>query len=330
MVSRVLNTGLGVALAVGLGLYLWVNAQVKPVGPGEARVIHIPTGAGTGEILTRLEGQGLIRNAFACRVGLERWHLAGRLQAGYYELSPTMSAREITERIASGKQATVKVTFPEGFTVKQIAERVAEKGLMQADAFLAEATPATVVGSGFEVKGDSLEGYLFPATYVFEYGSTPEDVIWQMAEGFRARVAVGMADDLRRSKRSLADIVTIASLIEREARIGKDRPLISGVIHNRLRKGMRLQVDATVLYALGEHKGRVTYEDLKVDSPFNTYRHKGLPPHPICNPGEASIRAALRPAKTEYLFYVARPDGSHVFTRTYAEHQQAIRAIRGG
>jgi UPF0755 protein len=139
-----------------------------------------------------------------------------------------------------------------------------------------------------------------------------------------------MADDLRRSKRSLADIVTIASLIEREARIGKDRPLISGVIHNRLRKGMRLQVDATVLYALGEHKGRVTYEDLKVDSPFNTYRHKGLPPHPICNPGEASIRAALRPAKTEYLFYVARPDGSHVFTRTYAEHQQAIRAIRGG
>ena len=325
-----MNWALALVIAGGLGVHFWVNAQLKPVGPGEPRVVHVPPGLSTGEILTLLHDEGLTRSPFAVRVGLHRWHLAGKLQAGYYELAPTMSAREIAERIASGKQATAKVTFPEGFTVKQIAARLAEKGLIEEDAFLAEATPAILVGSGLHLKGDSVEGYLFPATYVFEYGSTPEDVVWQMAEEFRRRTVEGMADDLRNSKRPLADIVTVASLIEREARVEKDRPLIASVIYNRLKKGMRLQIDATVLYALGEHKDRVTHQDLQVDSPFNTYRHKGLPPHAICNPGEASIRAALRPAKTDYLFYVARPDGSHKFTRTYAEHLKAIRAIRGG
>ncbi len=327
---RVATAALAALVALGVGLHFWVNAQLRPVGPGEPRVVQVPKGAGTGAILEHLKGEGLNRSPFAFRVGLERWHLAGKLKAGYYELAPTMSARQIAEVIASGKQATVKVTFPEGFTVKQIAERLAEKGLGQETDLLAAATPDVVVGSGLHLTGDSLEGYLFPATYVFEYGSEPQALFGTLAEGFGERVVAGMAADLRQSKRPLADIVTVASLIEREAKVGKDRPLIASVIYNRLKKGMPLQIDATVLYALGEHRERVTYQDLKVDSPFNTYRHKGLPPHPICNPGEASIRAALHPAQTSYLFYVARADGSHVFTRTYEEHLKAIRAIQGG
>ena len=125
-------------------------------------------------------------------------------------------------------------------------------------------------------------------------------------------------------------MITIASLIEREARVEKDRALISAVIHNRVKKGMRLDIDATVLYALGEHKDVITREDLRIDSPFNTRRYKGIPPHPIASPGEASVRAALNPASVDYLFYVAKPDGSHVFTRTNAEHERAKRAIREG
>jgi UPF0755 protein len=265
---------------------------------------------------------------------VRRWGLAGKLKAGYYRLAPTMSAREIAEKIASGEVATEKVTFPEGFTVRQIAERLAEKGLCSEQDFLAAAIPANASGvplpTGNSLSAQSLEGYLFPATYVFEYGRKPSALVREMTGAFRSRVVQGMSDDLAHSGRTLHETVTVASMIEREAKVEKDRPLIASVIYNRLKKGIPLQIDATVLYALGEHKERITGKDLQVDSPFNTYGHKGLPPHPICNPGEASIRAALRPAKTDYLYYVARPDGSHAFTKTYAEHLKAIRAIRGG
>lgn len=241
-----------------------------------------------------------------------------------------MSAREIAYAIASGKTATVKLTIPEGFTLRQIAERVGGTGLCTTEEFLTAAVPAAAGAAGIPGKPDSLEGYLFPATYVLDYGAPSEKIVAEFLRAFRERVVDGMADDLARSKRPLHEIVTIASLIEREARVEKDRPLISSVIYNRLRIGMKLQIDATVLYALGEHKDRVLYEDLRVDSPFNTYRNPGLPPHAIASPGEASLRAALNPAETDYLFYVAKPDGSHLFTRTYEEHLQAIETVREG
>jgi len=304
------------------------------VGSGEARVVQIPIASDTLDIGARLQHEGLIRSAFAFQVGVRRWGLAGKLKAGYYRLAPTMSAREIAEVIASGEQATEKVTFPEGFTVKQMAERLGETGLCSEQDLLAAAVPANVsdvpLPTGNSLAAQSVEGYLFPATYIFEYGTEPPALVREMTKAFRSRVIRGMAADLAHSHYTLHEIVTVASMIEREARVEKDRPLVASVIYNRLQKGWKLEIDATVLYALGEHKKRVTRKDLQIDSPLNTYRHKGLPPHAICNPGEASIRAALHPAKTDYLFYVAKPDGSHVFTRTYAEHRKAIRAIRGG
>ena len=304
------------------------------MGAGEARVVEVPIASGTLDVGARLQHEGVIRSAFAFEVGIHRWGLAGKLQAGYYRLAPTMSAREIAEVIASGKQATEKVTFPEGFTIKQMAERLDKTGLCSEQDFLAAAVPTNAsdvpLPTGNSLSAQSVEGYLFPATYVFEYGTEPAALVRQMAEAFRSRVIEGMAGDLARSHYMLHEVVTVASMIEREARVERDRPLIASVIYNRLRKGMPLQIDATVLYALGEHKERVTLKDLEVDSPFNTYDRKGLPPHPICNPGEASIHAALRPARTDYLFYVAKPNGSHVFTRTYEEHLKAISAIRGG
>jgi UPF0755 protein len=318
-----------VVVAVSVAL-AYVIVLSKPVGPGETRIVGVPDGAGAAQIAGILKREGLIRSEFTFRLAVHRHGLAGKLRAGHYELSPAMSPREIAGRLAEGRVATVKVTIPEGFTAAQAARKVDEAGLCSADAFLAPAVIEKIRDGNPFVTNDRLEGYLFPDTYIVELGSKPEQIVQQMVDNFHQQVIVGMERDLRASRYPLEEVVTIASMIEREARVPEDRALIASVICNRLARDMRLQIDATVIYALGEHRERLTYEDLKVDSPFNTYRYKGLPLHPICSPGGASLRAALRPAKTDYLYYVAKPDGSHVFTGTYEEHQRAIRAIRGG
>jgi len=181
----------------------------------------------------------------------------------------------------------------------------------------------------FAPAGESLEGYLLPETYEFAYGTAAEDLVRRMVEELDRQFVKPNADAIAASKLSLHEIVTLASLVEREAKVAADRAKIAGVLTNRLSRGMKLQCDATVQYALGEHKPRLTFADLKVDSPYNTYLHAGLPPGPIACPGIASLRAALQPERTDALFYVARPDGSHVFTRTYEEHLAAIAQIRG-
>jgi UPF0755 protein len=318
------------AVAFTVASRVWLRGKLAPAGADAPRIVQIPDGVGTLAIARLLREEGLIQDELAFRLGLKQWDLAGQLKAGYYRLSPAMSAEEIARCLAEGRVATEKVTVPEGFTVAQIADRVEEAGLCSAEDLLSPAVVQKVRKTSSFVKNDRLEGYLFPDTYVIEYGLAPEAIVQQMVDDFRQRVLVGMAEELEASRYSLAEVVTVASMIEREARVEKDRPLIASVIYNRLKKGMRLQIDATVIYALGEHRERLTYKDLKVDSPFNTYRRKGLPPHAICNPGEASLRAALKPAKTGYLYYVAKPDGSHVFTKTYEDHKRAIRAIRGG
>jgi UPF0755 protein len=189
------------------------------------------------------------------------------------------------------------------------------------------------------VPSQSLEGYLFPNTYLIVLDSNPKMIVGQMLQAFKSQVAEPLSSDVvetagndgaQARSRALYQAVVVASMIEREAKVEKDRPLISAVIWNRLRKGMKLEVDATVQYALGEHRGRLFYSDLAVISPYNTYRNPGLPPGPISNPGLASIKAALHPANVDYLYYVARPDGSHVFSHTLEEHNAAKARIRRG
>jgi len=176
---------------------------------------------------------------------------------------------------------------------------------------------------------DDREGWLFPDTYRFPVGASETSIAARMLSNFKERVSGPLADSVRASGRPLSEIVVIASLVEREARTDRDRPMIAGVIENRLRKGMRLEIDATVQYARGAHAARLLYRDLRVDSPYNTYRHAGLPPGPICNPGLPSLEAAARPARHDYLFYVLGKDGrNHEFSRTYAEHLERIRRIR--
>ena len=321
-----------IVLVLGGVAWSWFRSALQPAGEeSETQLVHVQR-EGLEALALQLEGEGLVQSATAFRL-MGAWRMRRHdetPQAGHYDLAPNMPAEEIWHMICSGKVATRKVTFPEGFTVAQMGERLAQVLGIDAEAFVAAAHGSRVTRRfDFKLPDMLLEGYLFPTTYSFRVDSQPEDIVAEMVATMDKVFATPYADEIARSGRSLHDLLTMASLVEREARKADERAVIAGVLYNRLKIDMKLQCDATVQYALPEHKSRLLYRDLEVDSPYNTYRYKGLPPGGICNPGLPSLEAALRPAEHDYLFYVARPDGSHVFTRTYADHQAAIRRIRG-
>jgi UPF0755 protein len=315
-------------LAVGLGA---AHSALRPLDPdGAGRVFEVAAGESLPEIARRLEEAGLVRSRLAVELVARSRDLAGRLQRGEYELSPALSPAEILEQIASGRVVTHEVSFPEGFTAVQFAERLARSGLAERDAFLALVRdPATPGLLG--VEGASLEGYLFPETYRFARGTAPIEIARAMVDQFRA-VWDGIAPLARERGLSMRDVVILASLVEKETGAPEERPLIASVFLNRLRRGMRLETDPSVIYGIADFDGNLRRRDLEnAANPFNTYRIPGLPPGPIANPGADALRAAVQPAKTEYLYFVSRNDGSHTFSKTYAEHLVAVnRYQRGG
>lgn len=323
-----------VALVVVAGILYTIQMLGPVTGDKNAPsvLVYIPPGKSARQIGRILARKHLIRSSlsfvFASRMG----GLSGQMHTGHYELSPAMPPRQIAALMALGETAQGIVTVPEGFTVRQIARRLAEHGLANEQQFLAL---AQTQGRAFHVRGwtppdDNLEGYLFPDTYSVPKGASPRDIVQMMLENFDRRVAGPHRAELDKFPGGLPAAVTLASLVEREAEVDSDRPLIAAVYLNRLKIGMRLQCDATVQYALPEHKTRLHYSDYRVDSPYNTYLRSGLPPTPIANPGLPSIEAALHPASADYLFYVAGPGGRHVFTKTLNEHQQAVAHVRAG
>ncbi len=325
-----------IVLAVALGVAcLYYGWGLRPADPrGEARLIYLPPGQGVWAMASVLRREGVVRSAPAFYIAYRlqmRKGQGGKLPGSYFDISPADSVPTIISTRLQ-EPAVRRVTFPEGFSMRQMAERIGSSDLLISEqAFVQAARPDTVKGAvAFRLPKSSLEGYLFPDTYEFPVGTQAGDVIREMVKTFQAKFYHANEQRIGRSAQSLHELVTIASLIEREAKLDKDRRLISSVIHNRLRKGMRLQIDATVQYALPRHKQRLLHSDLRIDSPYNTYLHAGLPPGPICNPGLACLEAALNPAQSDYLYYVARPDGSHIFSTTYAEHLAAIKRARAG
>jgi UPF0755 protein len=330
--SRTVAVILAVLIVGGaLALGHWCRAQLAPVATsGQSQIVRIERGAGASRIARQLEAANLIRSAPALELYLAYSGLGRKLKAGAFELAPTMSGVEMVERIAAGQTGSRKITVPEGLRLEEIAERVADTGLATADEFIAAATPETMAGQvEFDLPKSSLEGYLLPETYEFALDTDARQIVLRMVRELEREFVTPNAEAIAASKLNLHEIITLASLVEREARVAEERATIAGVLTNRLDIGMKLQCDATVQYALDEHKPRLTFNDLKVESPYNTYLHKGLPPGPIAAPGLACLEAALHPARTDALFYVARPDGRHVFARTYEEHLAAIRTIRG-
>jgi UPF0755 protein len=275
-----------------------------------------------------------VRNALAFMLAARLDGKSGALKAGHYRFSGELSLEKVIGRLREGPNDTdadrVKVTIPEGYTLEQIASLLEDKGVVEKADFLQWTThPDKVSGisADFPLPKRSLEGYLFPDTYELPPHSAPLQVVNSMLMNFSKRFYRPYQQDIETKSGGLADIVNKASLIEREARAEEDRPRIAGVIENRLQAGMKLQLDATVLYGRA-HKSRVMDGDLKVESPYNTYLYAGLPPGPIANPGMNCLLAALHPERNTYLYYVARPNGRHIFTRTFPEHEAAVKQAR--
>jgi UPF0755 protein len=303
---------------------------LSPVDPqAPATIVVIRPGASTNEIGVLLQQAGVVRSASHFTIAARFRRTAYALREGEYRLSPAMPLLRVVDILARGEVVLHPLTIPEGYTTDQIVQTLVRGGLGGGPRLRA----LTRGGAGqFEydflrgVPGGSLEGYLYPDTYYIPRFLDERKVL-DLFLGHFAETVVPLWRDAG-TGRSLHEILTVASMVEREAKIPGDQPLIAGVIYNRLVRGWRLEVDATVLYALGEHKSVVTYEDLKVSSSYNTYLHAGLPPGPIANPGIGAIRAALHPARTDYFYYVARPDGSHAFSRTLSEHLANVRRYR--
>lgn len=320
------------SLAVVGGLIYTLQLLAPMTGNQNAPtvLVTIPPGKNARQIGEILARNHLIRKSYSFVLASRMDHLSGQMRAGRYELSPAMPPRQMAALMALGETASRVVTIPEGFTVQQIARRLAQQNLTDESAFLlaAQTQGRTFHSHGWTPPSGNLEGYLFPDTYDVPKGAKPREIVQMMLDNFHARVFVPVATEAASSPGGLADAVTLASLVEREAEVDSDRPLIAAVYSNRLRVGKRLECDATVQYALPGHKTRLYDRDLRVESPYNTYRHVGLPPTPIANPGLPSIEAALHPASVPYLYYVAGPGGRHIFSTTFAEHEAAIARVR--
>ena len=291
-------------------------------------LVKIPEGASVREIASILEERGLVRDAGKFVTAARILRLTERLQAGLYEFGPVFSEFEILTVLKSGVIAGRHLLIPEGYRAAQIA--VVLDGVLEIDAAeFMELVHDQEMTASFGIAAPSLEGYLHPDTYRMRIETSARDAIGMMVREtrrfFDAR-KVARAESLGMS---VNEVLTLASIVEAEAMFDRERTRISAVFHNRLRHGWRLEADPTVRYALGNYRRKLYFKDLDVDSPYNTYRNAGLPPGPVCSPGKASIQAALHPlAGTEEFFFVANGDGTHTFSKTFAEHVKAKERAR--
>lgn len=289
-----------------LAVCFWLASL--PVSEGDAEQVQfsVQKGDGSKDIALNLEKENLIKWAPVFRIYILAKGITGQLKAGEYLLSPSMTIPEIADKLVRGDVIKISVTIPEGFTVRQIEEKV-----------------------GFELPGDSLEGFLFPDTYQFSFGFSGKELVGAMKDNFDKKLTEDLREEIARQEKTIFEIVTMASLIEKEVISLEDKKLVSGILWKRLETGMLLQVDATLAYLSGQEGW--TFDEMRrdlaslkeVDSAYNTYKYLGLPPGPICNPGLDSIIAAIYPVESDYWYYLSTPQGETVFSKTLQEHNLA-------
>ncbi|MBI2502760.1 MAG: endolytic transglycosylase MltG [Candidatus Latescibacteria bacterium] len=324
---RYLQTGMPLVLLVLIApmVVWWYLSQ--PTGLVTPLEVTIPPGMAAHDIGALLEEKGLIRSA-AVFAWTARLHGQSEdLEAGIYLLKGTLSTPEVLRELLKAPLQLRRVTIPEGLASPQIAQLLQQNGLVDSARFAALVRDRDFARK-LGIEAPSLEGYLFPQTYMFNRTTTEEEIIRRMVEEFDKVFTGPFYARLDSLKLTRHQALTLASIVEREAVVRQERALIAGVFLARLERAMMLESCPTVEYALGYHKERLDAADLQVDSPFNTYRYPGLPPGPIANPGQAAIQATLFPAKTDYLYFVARGDGTHIFSRTNEQHEAAKRTIR--
>ncbi len=321
---RVVLGALAILVVVGLGGGLWLYRQVDPGGgPGAKVVVDVEPGTSVVGVAAQLAAKGVVSSARIFRIYL-KLEGAGTIQAGEYELRKNLSMGEARAALRRGPSIKFqKLTIPEGLTLDQIGDRVGALPGRNKQTFLAAARSGTVRSKWQPPGNSSLEGLLFPDTYLITDKEDDTAVLRRLVARFdQVADEVGLGAAAPPTHLGPYQLIVGASLVESEAKVPEDRPLIASVISNRLQKGMKLQIDATVLYALGGHKDRVLNKDLEVDSPYNTYKVDGLPPTPISAPGRASLEAMLHPADTTFLYYVLTDkSGKHAFATTPSEFE---------
>jgi UPF0755 protein len=291
--------------------------------PHERTSVVIPRGESFSGIVGALQQRGVLAHPLAFRILARMRNDEADVKAGEYAFAPHQTSDEILRQLVAGQaQVAIWVTIPEGFTAREVAQTLAERKLGSADTY-----DSLFLHDGIEIAGHrtpSLEGYLFPSTYLMPLDVTPAGAAKVMTDQFRKELPPDAEARARALGRSIPEVVTIASLVEREAKADDERALMAGVYYNRLRLGMPLEVDATIEYIFPEHRAVITKSDLAIQSPYNTYLRTGLPPTPIANPGKASLDAAFDPRASDYLYYVYKGDGHHAFARTLAEHNANV------
>ncbi|MDH7513316.1 MAG: endolytic transglycosylase MltG [Clostridiales bacterium] len=332
MFLRIVKAGLGLSLFLLLVGVVWlVRDLYEPrTLPGQNVLFDVEKGAGIKAVARRLDERGLIRSNLSFLAAYQLFYAPRKIKAGEYAFSSPVRVKDVLEDLVSGKIHLHAVTIPEGLTAREIAPLLGPLLADGEEGFMAAFyTPAAI--APFDPEATDLEGYLFPETYSFPKGVASEEAVRSMVGQFNHVFGASWRERARSMGLSLREAVTLASLIEKETSVPAERPLVSAVFHNRLRLGMKLDCDPTIIYALkqkGIFNGNLSKKDMALDSPYNTYRHAGLPPGPICNPGRESLEAALFPSDEGYIYFVSRNDGSHHFSRSFAEHQAAVRRFQ--
>ena len=320
--------GLAVVAAAGVAGLLYKRTSEPFRGyEGTEQFVTIEPGSGTRAIGQRLIVAGVIRDDATFRAALWRSGRARSLQAGEFRFDRAMTPAEVVDKIARGDVYNRRITFPEGLSIREMARIYEQQGFGKAAAFLEAARDPAAIRDIDPIATD-LEGYLFPETYSVPRDTTAAKLVGLMAARFRQLFSADLQQAALALELTPREAVTLASLVEEETAEPTERPIVAAVYLNRLKIGMGMQADPTVIYALqraGRYDGNLRRDDLSFDSPYNTYRYPGLPPGPIASPGLASLQAAVAPAKVDYLYFVSRNDGSHVFARTLVEHNENVR-----
>jgi len=311
---------------------VWIYSQLysSPSAPSDEqlRIFTVRKGEGLSEIAHELKREELVKSKllFSIYVFMKGKH--NSLKAGEYSLSPSMSISEIAQKIIQGKTAGTKITIIEGWNLQDIAQYLEEKGICQKESFLETTDSAADFVPDFDFLQDKpeetgLEGYLFPDTYQIKKTDSAEDITRMMLVNFDKKMTPEIRSEIRDRGKTIFEIVTMASLLEKEVRTKEDKEIVAGILWKRLKYGMPLQVDATVSYITGKKTTKVLIKDTKIDSPYNTYKYPGLPIGPICNPGFESILAAIRPQESNFWYYLSTPEGETIFSPTLKHHNWA-------
>lgn len=324
---------LGLLLLAANILLFWLaswfafEAQVRPVNLREPVFFEVTKGKGMRAVSRGLAQAGLIRSRGAFLAAYSLFYHPRGPKAGEYRFESLVRMSGLLQALTEGRVYLHPVTVPEGLMGREIASLLEEKGVVSAGDFLPVFNRTELV-SAWDPQAADLEGYLFPETYHFTKSSDPDEVAARMVGQFRSVFGAGLRRRAEEMGWTVREVVILASLIEKETSRPEERELVSAVFHNRLRIGMKLDCDPTIIYALkreGAFDGDLKYRDMRLDSPYNTYIYRGLPPGPICSPGRASLEAALSPAPEPFLFFVSKNDGSHHFSLNYREHREAVR-----